>query len=895
MHRVPARFPPPYRDAIVKTTWILALTHVVLMAANSSPCFAQRQTPSEPPPTPVLDSLSFWRVHQTISPPVALVDGELKTFLNGGPWTEWETAAPPADWTQPDFDDFGWPREMVRMTAYSHYLKRICLRGKFEVVDPAKVKGLKISLAYHGGVVVYVNGRELARADLAKGAEWADPYPAEAYLGKDGGLAPKVGIWTARRIDRNDAQRAMRRRTFNDVEIPSEFLRKGVNVVAIEVVRAPLAKEVYDYKLKDGNDTQFRWPTCFLYSIDLTVPAADGLTPNARRPEGFQVWNQNLLASDFVVDWGDRTEALRPLEIVGVRNGAFSGKAMVGSTAPLQDLKATPSALTGPGGTIPASHVCVRYALPWGSHNNLRARSSMGQVDDELGCLSEKSAVDIPLYKSQTSPDLVAGAVTAVWTTINVPRDAKPGDYSGSISIEARGVKPVAVPIRLKVHDWTLPDPQHFNTWVEFLQSPDTLALEYDTPLWSDRHWELIGQSFKLLSDSGSRAVYIPLVAETNLGNSESMVRWIKKGENQYEYDFSVMDKYLDAAEKNLGPLKMVVLFSWEAYMIQKEGFQGRGYHKEFMEKSDRFSSNHGPVVTVLDPTTGKTENVIMPYFSDPASKALWKPLFDRIRERLARRGLEKKTMIGMMNDGCPSKDDVAFFADIAPDMPWAVAAHDAYMKAQFGYQALVYCETAKEKSLMGWKRPDMLAYFHRGNTLDGAEPAFWRTMPSFAVAGVWRGVGHLGGDFWKVFRDKKGQRSSRVYSRYPQSNWRNLDIYTSFLAPMPDGLVRTTRYEHLREGVQECEARIAVEQAIADAAARSRLGDELAARCEKALMEHLRALQMCRGAGQKNIHALSGETDLESFWFRSSGWEKRAEQLFILAGEAEARRGAKP
>ena len=281
-----------------------------------------------------------------------------------------------------------------------------------------------------------------------------------------------------------------------------------------------------------------------------------------------------------------------------------------------------------------------------------------------LGCLSEKAPEEIPLSKSKTSRSLIDGAVTAVWATVKVPKDAKPGTYLGSVAIEAKGEKPVTVPLELKVLDWTLSDPQDYKTWVEFLQSPDTLAIEYKTPLWSDRHWELIARSFRLLSDSGSRVVYVPLIAETNLGNSESMVRWIKKGENQYDYDFSVMDKYLDAAEKNLGPLKIVVFYAWEVYMLQKEDFQGRGYHKEFMEKENRFSSSKGPVVTVLDKATGKTENAILPRFQEAASKGLWKPLFDQLRERLAKRGLDKKMMVGMMNDGCPSKEDVAFFAE---------------------------------------------------------------------------------------------------------------------------------------------------------------------------------------------------------------------------------------
>ena len=79
---------------------------------------------------------------------------------------------------------------------------------------------------------------------------------------------------------------------------------------------------MYEYKPK-GNDHKYRWATCMLIEADVTAADASGLTANARRPKGFQVWNQNLLSSDFVVDWGGRAEELRAVKIVGARNVCF--------------------------------------------------------------------------------------------------------------------------------------------------------------------------------------------------------------------------------------------------------------------------------------------------------------------------------------------------------------------------------------------------------------------------------------------------------------------------------------------------------------------------------------------------------------------------------------------
>ena len=51
------------------------------------------------------------------------------------------------------------------------------------------------------------------------------------------------------------------------------------------------------------------------------------------------------------------------------------------------------------------------------------------------------------------------------------------------------------------------------------MQSPDTLAAEYNVPLWSDKHWKLIEDSMRYIGEIGSRVVHVPLIAQTNEGN----------------------------------------------------------------------------------------------------------------------------------------------------------------------------------------------------------------------------------------------------------------------------------------------------------------------------------------------------------------------------------------
>ena len=108
-------------------------------------------------PQVVLDHVSFWRMHHTLKPPLVRTASGLKPVLYPQPWLNSETAPPEAGWMNPDFDDGAWLRLPARTPCRTPYLARLCLRGKFRVTDPARVKGLSLTLACNGGAVVYMN------------------------------------------------------------------------------------------------------------------------------------------------------------------------------------------------------------------------------------------------------------------------------------------------------------------------------------------------------------------------------------------------------------------------------------------------------------------------------------------------------------------------------------------------------------------------------------------------------------------------------------------------------------------------------------------------------------------------------------------------------------------
>ena len=907
---------------------------------------------AKPGPTgvAVLDMLSFWRMYHTLQPPVVDADGMITPYLLKVAWLDEATAPPPAGWDEPNFDDSAWLRTMGRGGLQTPYLARQCLRGRFGVTAPAQVKDLKLSIEYHGGVVVYLNGKELTRQNMPAGpvgdATLAEAYPLEAFVGPTGGLLAVESTYIpGGRTGKPDAESARRmasrNRRVEDFVVPSSALRQGVNVLAIEIVRSAFNKaHLVTPGQGKGRSGKYDWGTCDLLNVRLAAGSAEGLTLNASRPPGLQVWNSDAMSSDSGLDYGDVCEPLRPIRIVAARNGLFSGKVVVGSTKAISGLKATAGELKGPGGSIPASAASVRYGYPWHeewgfTRGDGTIRYPYPQWAPPFGALLTAPPAEANVVKMERAASLT-GAVVPVWVTVKVPKDAKAGTYAGELRIEVRGEREVVVPVRLEVSGFLLPDTQDNRTWVEMIEVPDTTAVEYNLPLWGERHMEMIAESFRLISPSGTRVVHLPAIAHTNLGNAESMIRWVRKGPGQYEWDFSVMDKYLDLAQKNLGTPKVVVLQVWDLYM-----------RTTFGKRFEDFKGLGQPQVTMLDRATGKTELATLPKLEDAPSKAIWQGLIGEVRKRLARRGIEKALMLGMFTDATPPKEHIQFFHDIAPDLPWVQQGHGRWKDKIYGISDVAYQATvwggfrfgdglvqtnqrgaAVVQSLLGWKNPRLDAVFERNQGLDAFPVTRWRFYAETGITSELRGVGRIGADYWKAVKNKEGRRAGWVHSRFPEGAWGGsgiqLNLCSSALAPGPEGPLATQRLLAFCEGVQDCEARIVIEKALArdalkafliakrpfwrhtwaagllDDALKSRMDPDLAARCRETLDRRLRDMWRTLSnhqlggvfffgaGGWRWAPGITGHR-----WHLSSGWQDNTRTLFDLAAQVQRATGS--
>jgi len=702
----------------------------------------------------------------------------------------WQTAAPPAGWVEAEFDDTGW--ELVRSAVlpgirggekYSGHgqgestaVAALYLRAEFNLAEFSVPPVLNLSVQFRGGVVVRINGQEVARAHLPEG-----PIGTESPAGSYGAAASEV---TSRNIAARAKEAvAMRLRTLTAKQVPGALLRPGANLLTVELHRAP-------------GTIESEWATVGLQSLELTPDS--GIAPLVAMRPSVRLWNARTLDPILPDDGAaDGSASLRPLRIVAPRNGVGSAQVVLSADQRLKGIRATASEFRqASGATIKAEAVLVRFATRESKEMNFTA----------------------PYFDALLETPGIATTVQPIWLTVRVPAGAVPGEYSGELKVEASGAE-FKVPVHLAVAAWKIPAPRDWHTFTSFLQSPESVAWQYGVPIWSEQHFRLLGQSFGFMGELGGRTLTVPVLDQTHLWTEHAMIPLRRTAEG-FVPEFGLFDRYLDLYQQHVGEPTRLVLYVWDMELNTIEA--GR---------ADEI------VLTEILPD-GKLIPVTLPIYGEPASRALWLSIMEGVRQRVKQRGWDERCVtIGVASDGRPDRQTVNFFKGIAPYAQWSIFTHgrgDPRPKNRrlilnggmsVGWEELVKVSDrdqseyqpgsrARDAGLADWNDPEnrygfLLTWSTRFYMFEYSDPEMWRAMADAVVQPGIAGFSRYGLDYWPVRRP--GENS--VERVLVNDEW-NLDNPRSILAPGPTGAVGTVRFEMLREGLQEAEARIALELA---------------------------------------------------------------------------------
>lgn len=157
----------------------------------------------------------------------------------------------------------------------------------------------------------------------------------------------------------------------------------------------------------------------------------------------------------------------------------------------------------------------------------------------------------IDALSSETINELQTSDPVKLWIVIDIPSSTEAGNYKGTFTVKG-GTEPLDFSLNIEVVDYILPEVADWQFHLDLWQFPTNILNHYneansgnEITIWSDEHFELFEPAYKLLANTGQKAISAHI--KSGALGAESMVKWIKKTDGIWAYDFSAFDKYVSA------------------------------------------------------------------------------------------------------------------------------------------------------------------------------------------------------------------------------------------------------------------------------------------------------------------------------------------------------------
>ena len=222
------------------------------------------------------------------------------------------------------------------------------------------------------------------------------------------------------------------------------------------------------------------------------------------------------------------------------------------------------------GAKIPAS-ACrsrfVRYVLSSQVTHDGEVKHRESLVGD---CLDTAERVDMP-----------PNGYRPFWFTMDVPADAKPGGYKGTVSAIAQGGRKIDFAVAVDVQNRTLPDSKDWKFFLDLWQHPLAVARYHGVKPWSKDHYAMLEPLLKELASVGQKTITTTLTDHPwnhqNYDPYRTMVEHVKGADGKFTHDYTLFDNWVKFARScGLGPrIHCYTMVTWGNLFHYVDGATG--------------------------------------------------------------------------------------------------------------------------------------------------------------------------------------------------------------------------------------------------------------------------------------------------------------------------------
>ena len=223
-------------------------------------------------------------------------------------------------------------------------------------------------------------------------------------------------------------------------------------------------------------------------------------------------------------------------------------QAVISSDTELEDVTLSVSDLSNGKSGIKSGNISVQFVsfvvsdlldtTKYGQCGQRQDKSEWGEVL-VADVLDLKESMNIPTGRKQP-----------VWMTVNVPSDAKPGKYTGRMTVSSSNAKARSLPVELVVSDHILPPAHDWAFHLDLWQNPYSVARYAGVPLWSEAHFEAMRPVMRMLAEAGQKSVTATIMNRPWNGQTEdafgSMVTKIRRIDGSWLYDYTIFDRWVE-------------------------------------------------------------------------------------------------------------------------------------------------------------------------------------------------------------------------------------------------------------------------------------------------------------------------------------------------------------